>query len=192
MQVPSIPSDKRTSTPTLSRRGFITACAAAASSLIIPGAYAGIRPQGERQLSLHHLHTGERSRITYWADGGYLKEGLKEINHLLRDHRTGDRHRMDPALLDLLHAVQQKIGCSGEFHVISGYRSPKTNRMLHNKSSGVAKRSLHMDGKAIDIRLSGCDIKQLHRAAKSLKVGGVGLYTGSNFVHVDTGRVRYW
>lgn len=190
MSVPSCKSRKHT--PTLTRRGFISACAAVASSLVVPGAYAGIRPHGERQLALHHLHTGERSRITYWADGEYLKEGLKEVSHLLRDHRTGDRYRMDPKLLDLLHAVQQKIGCRGEFHVISGYRSPKTNRMLRNNSGGVARRSLHMDGKAIDIRLTDCDIRQLHRAARSLQAGGVGLYTRSNFVHVDTGRVRHW
>jgi len=110
----------------------------------------------------------------------------------LRDHRTGDHHSMDPALFDLLHQVQARLECRGEFQIISGYRSPKTNKMLRRNSSGVAKRSMHMDGKALDIRLEGCDLKQLHRAAKSLKAGGVGLYTRSNFVHVDTGRVRYW
>lgn len=179
-------------TPTLSRRGFIRGCAAAAAAIVVPHAFANTRQASERVLALHHLHTGERRRITYWADGAYIGEGLKEINHLLRDHRTGDQHQMDPGLLDLLHQVQERVGCHGEFHIISGYRSPKTNRMLRKNSSGVARHSLHMDGKALDIRLSGCDIKQLHRAAKSLKAGGVGLYTRSNFVHVDTGRVRYW
>ncbi len=179
-------------TPTLSRRGFLTGCAAAAATLAMPNAFANISKQPERTLALHHLHTGERNRITYWADGSYIRDGLKEINYLLRDHRTGDRHKMDPQLFDLLYTVQERIGCRGEFHIISGYRSPKTNNMLRKNSSGVAKHSLHMDGKALDIRLSGCDIKQLHRAAKSLQAGGVGLYTQSNFVHVDTGRVRYW
>lgn len=179
-------------TPTLSRRGFLSSCAAAAAVLVVPNAFANIAKKPERVLALHHLHTGERTKVTYWADGEYIRDGLKEINHLLRDHRTGDQHKMDPRLFDLLHQVQARIGCRGEFHIISGYRSPKTNRMLRQNSNGVAKRSLHMDGKALDIRLSGCDIKQLHRAAKSLKAGGVGLYTQSNFVHVDTGRVRYW
>lgn len=179
-------------TPILSRRGFISGCAAAAAMLVVPNALASLNRSPERTLSLHHLHTGERSRVTYWADGAYIREGLREINHLLRDHRTGDQHKMDPQLFDLLYQVQDRIGCRGEFHIISGYRSPKTNRMLRQNSNGVAKRSLHMEGKALDIRLAGCDIKQLHRAAKSVKVGGVGLYTASDFVHVDTGRVRYW
>lgn len=179
-------------TPTLSRRGFLSGCAAAAAVLVVPNAFANITKKPERVLALHHLHTGERTKVTYWADGEYIRDGLKEINHLLRDHRTGDQHKMDPRLFDLLHQIQTRIGCRGEFHIISGYRSPKTNRKLRQNSNGVAKRSLHMDGKALDIRLSGCDIKQLHRAAKSLKAGGVGLYTQSNFVHVDTGRVRYW
>lgn len=182
----------RQQTPTLSRRGFLSGCAAAASVLVVPNAFANIDKTPERALALHHLHTGERARITYWADGEYLRDGLAEINHLLRDHRTGDQHKMDPRLFDLLYQTQARLDCRGEFHIISGYRSPKTNRMLRQNSRGVAKRSLHMDGKALDIRLSGCDIKQLHRAAKSLKAGGVGLYSQSNFVHVDTGRVRYW
>lgn len=179
-------------TPTLSRRGFITGCAAAAAAMVAPTAFANIKQSPERVLALHHLHTGERKRVTYWAEGSYIQDGLKEINHLLRDHRTGDQHSMDPALFDLLHQVQARLECRGEFQIISGYRSPKTNKMLRQNSSGVAKRSMHMDGKALDIRLAGCELKQLHRAAKSLKAGGVGLYTRSNFVHVDTGRVRYW
>lgn len=182
----------RHETPTLSRRGFIRSCAAAAAVVMVPNAFANIDRTPERRLALHHLHTGERMRVTYWADGEYIRDGLREINHLLRDHRTGDQHQMDPRLFDLLYAVQKRVDCRGEFHIISGYRSPKTNRALRQNSNGVAKRSLHMEGKALDIRLAGCEIKQLHRAAKSVKAGGVGLYTASNFVHVDTGRVRYW
>ncbi|WP_428607436.1 YcbK family protein [Sedimenticola sp.] len=184
--------NKEHRTPTLSRRGFLRGCAAAAATFVLPDAFASINKHPERRLTLHHLHTGERSRITYWADGSYDRQGLKEINHLLRDHRTGDQHTMDPHLFDLLYSIQDRIGCRGEFQIISGYRSPKTNRMLRKNSSGVAKHSLHMDGKALDIRLAGCDLKHLHRVAKSLKAGGVGLYAQSNFVHVDTGRVRYW
>jgi uncharacterized protein YcbK (DUF882 family) len=121
-----------------------------------------------------------------------LKESLREINHLLRDHRTGDTVQMDRELLDLLYSLQHKVESKKEFQVISGYRSPKTNAMLRSKSSGVAKKSLHMQGKAIDIRLPGTSLKNLRKAAVALKSGGVGYYPNSNFVHVDTGRVRYW
>ena len=99
---------------------------------------------------------------------------------------------MDPKLLDLLHQLQAKVEHQGEFHIISGYRYPVTNKMLNKKSSGVAKRSYHMLGKAIDVRLPGFDTKQLRKAALSLKGGGVGYYASSNFVHLDVGRVRYW
>ena len=110
----------------------------------------------------------------------------------MRDHRAGLASPMDPKLLDLLHQLQTKVGHQGEFHVISGYRSPATNEMLNKRSSGVAKRSYHMLGKAIDVRMPGFDSKQLHKAAISLKGGGVGYYSSSNFVHLDVGRVRYW
>jgi len=111
---------------------------------------------------------------------------------LLRDHRADASSAMDPKLLDLLHQLQTKVEHQGEFHVISGYRSPATNEMLSKHSSGVAKRSYHMLGQAIDVRLPGFDTRQLHKAAKSLKGGGVGYYASSDFVHLDVGRVRYW
>ena len=146
----------------------------------------------ERRLTLHNLHTGERISQPYWMQGNYLPDSLAEINSVLRDHRSGEVYPIDPGLLDLLSALQNQIGPGKGYEVISGYRSPATNAKLQSRSSGVAKRSLHMQGKAIDIRMPGTQLAQLHRAAKNMKAGGVGLYTGSNFIHVDTGRVRYW
>ena len=176
----------------LSRRHFLIGCTALAGNLLVPSAYASIARKPERRLTLVNLHTGERARITYWAQGSYVKESLREINHLLRDHRTGDTVQMDRELLDLLYSLQQKVESKKEFQVISGYRSPKTNAMLRTKSSAVAKRSLHMQGRAIDIRLPGTSLKHLRKAAIALKSGGVGYYPKSNFIHVDTGKVRYW
>lgn len=146
----------------------------------------------ERSLSLHNLHTGERVNTPYWMGGDYLPDSLSTINTVLRDHRSGEVYPIDPGLLDLLSALQQSVGSQREFEVISGYRSPATNAMLNKASNGVAKRSLHMQGKAIDIRLAGTPLATLHAAAREMKAGGVGLYTRSNFIHVDTGRVRFW
>jgi len=146
----------------------------------------------ERRLSLHNLHTGERLDQPYWLRGEYLSETLDAINTVLRDHRSGEVYPIDPALLDLLFALRQRLGSNRGYDVISGYRSPVTNARLHAASNGVATRSLHMQGKAIDIRLPGIPLLQLHRAARAMQSGGVGLYTASDFIHVDTGRVRYW
>jgi uncharacterized protein YcbK (DUF882 family) len=146
----------------------------------------------ERSVSLYNLHTGERVNQPYWMQGSYLPDSLSAINTVLRDHRSGEVYPIDPGLLDLLSALQQRVGSQRGYEVISGYRSPATNAMLHNASNGVATRSLHMLGQAIDIRLPGTRLATLHGAAKQMKSGGVGLYTASDFVHVDTGRVRYW
>lgn len=154
--------------------------------------WAALVPAESRSLAFHHTHTGERERITYWRDGQYLAEGLHALDHLLRDHRTGESMRMDRRLLDLLYQLQQRVGAVNEFEIISAYRSPKTNEMLRRKSGGVAKRSLHMQGRAIDIRLCDCDLKRLRDQAIGMKAGGVGYYPKSNFIHVDTGRIRYW
>jgi uncharacterized protein YcbK (DUF882 family) len=129
---------------------------------------------------------------TYWADGSYQQQGLAEIYNLLRDFRTGVVNPIDTQLLDVLHNLALKLDANKPFHVISGYRSPKTNAMLAKNSSGVARHSLHMDGLAVDIRLPGRDLSSLHRAALSMKAGGVGYYPVSDFVHVDVGRVRQW
>jgi uncharacterized protein YcbK (DUF882 family) len=176
----------------LSRRRFLHGCAAFAGCLVSPNLLASLTTQPERGLAFRHLHTGECDRIIYWSDGDYLPEGLSQINHLLRDHRSGEKAEMDRQLLDLLFNLQQRLETNREFQIISAYRSPKTNQKLRSNSKGVAKRSLHMQGKAMDIRLPGTDLKSLRKAVMALKAGGVGYYPKSNFLHVDTGRVRYW
>ncbi len=147
---------------------------------------------GERKLKLRNLHTGEKLKATYWEDGKYISETMRDLAVLLRDHRTGDKHRIDAGLMDILYDLQLRIGSKKEFHVISGYRSPKTNKMLGLRSNGVAKKSLHMRGRAIDIRLPGTDLHNLRKAALSMRAGGVGYYPQANFLHVDTGRFRTW
>ena len=181
------------SEPALTRRGFLKLGAAALVAASIPGkALADIAATPERTLSFYHLHTGEQLNATYWADGSYQQQGLAEIYNLLRDFRTGVVNPIDTQLLDLLHSLALKLDANKPFHVISGYRSPKTNAMLAKHSTGVAKHSLHMDGLAVDIRLPGRSLSSLHRAALSMKAGGVGYYPVSDFVHVDVGRVRRW
>jgi uncharacterized protein YcbK (DUF882 family) len=150
---------------------------------------AAIEP---RSVSFHNLHTGESLDAVYWDQGRYVPDALQAVNKVLRDYRTGDEHFMDPRLLDLLNAVHGKVEARTPFQVISGYRSPKTNAMLHAHSDGVAKGSLHMQGLAIDVRVEGVQLDQLHKAALDLGRGGVGLYPTSNFVHMDVGRVRHW
>lgn len=147
-----------------------------------------------RELGFVNLHTGERLRVAYWENGRYLDDALVAINRVLRDHRTNATHAMDTGLLDLLVRLQAAVGNTDSFEVISGYRAPASNEMLRNQSpnSGVAQASQHIQGKAIDIRLPGTDLLALHKAAVGLEGGGVGLYRGSNFIHVDTARVRYW
>lgn len=174
------------------RRRLLGGVAATAAALHLPVAQANIRPLNGRSLRFDHLHTGERLDTTYWAEGHYLDRSLADINHLLRDFRTGEVHPIDPRLLDLLHHLQKTARNERPFQIISGYRSPKTNAQLSAGSSGVARKSLHMQGKAMDIRLPGTSLQELHRIACEARVGGVGLYTRSNFIHVDTGRVRYW
>jgi len=176
----------------ISRRYFLAGGAAFAGSLIAPSVMASIGRQQVRQLAFRHLHTGECENITYWAEGEFLAGNLRKLNHLLRDHRTGESAQMDKNLFDLLYTLQASVGKPGEFQIISAYRSPKSNKMLRAKRSGVAKRSLHMQGKAMDIRLPGAELKTLRKAAVALKSGGVGYYPKSNFIHVDTGSVRYW
>ncbi|MDQ7247230.1 YcbK family protein [Dongia sedimenti] len=177
----------------LGRRRLLGAgLAAAAASLISPAAFASQGPSGERTLAFYNTHTDEKLKATYARGNAFDKGALKDINHILRDFRTGDVHPIDLQLLDLLAELHRKTGSKQPFQIISGYRSPKTNSMLNSESSGVAKRSMHLDGKAIDIRLADVKLRTLHETAVSLKRGGVGMYTASNFVHVDTGRVRYW
>jgi uncharacterized protein YcbK (DUF882 family) len=165
----------------------------ASSSLSIPVlAKTTAADPAERTLRLYNTHTGESVRSVFWAEGEFIQDGLKDINKVLRDHRNNQVAEMDPQLLLLLDQLNGKVGNNKELHIISGYRSPESNAKLHANSNGVAKHSMHMDGKAIDIRLPGNDLKMLHKAAMSLQGGGVGYYADSQFVHMDTGRVRYW
>ena len=174
------------------RRRFIQTVLGTTATLATPSLWASVHRAPERSLAFKNLHTGESLRATFWAEGRYLDDELKAVNRVLRDHRSGDVHPMDPKLLDLLYALQQSVAVNGSFHIISGYRSPASNQKLRSKSSGVARKSLHMQGKAVDIRLPGCQLRHLRAAALELKAGGVGYYAKSDFIHVDTGRVRRW
>jgi uncharacterized protein YcbK (DUF882 family) len=145
-----------------------------------------------RRVSFYNLHTGDRFSDAYWEQGDYVPDAMAAIRHVLRDFRTNDAHDIDPRLLDQLHQLNGLIGAAAPYQIISGYRSPATNAMLHANSDGVATHSLHMEGRAIDIRMAGVDLTRLHDAALSMHAGGVGFYPASDFVHVDTGRVRRW
>lgn len=145
-----------------------------------------------RRLALLNLHTGEALKATFWEAGAYVPDALAAIDKVLRDHRTGDVHPIAPALLDLLALLGQKVSAAGAVQVISGYRSPHSNAALRKASAGVASRSLHMDGKAMDIRIPGVPLPGLRDAAWALQGGGVGYYPGSDFVHIDVGRPRRW
>lgn len=146
----------------------------------------------ERSLSFLHTHTGERLEAEYCSGGQYQPECLTQVNHFLRDFRTGAVHPIDPGVLDILFGLQVLADRSAVFEVISGYRSPATNEMLRRTSEGVAHHSMHLLGQAIDVRLEGFPTARLATLARSLGRGGVGFYPASDFVHVDTGRVRFW
>ena len=162
---------------------LLTACPMAASA----------QPaETERQLGFHNLHTGEQVSIPYWIQGEYLPESLAAINHVLRDHRTNQVAAIDTHLLDLLHRLNITLGTNQPFEVISGYRSPASNHLLFENTSGVARHSLHMEGKAIDVRIPGIPLADLQHGGLLLHGGGVGYYPASNFVHLDTGRPRAW
>lgn len=185
---------------TVSRRRFITMGLIGAAPIIIPGAaWARMRVKTShrtkqdvaRALSFYNLHTGERLRTTYWENGEYVPGALEEINYLLRDYRQDEVKPIDPTLLDLLVSLRDRLHSKANYEVISGYRSPITNAMLHAGTEGVSAHSLHMDGRAIDIRLPGRGLGLVRAAALTLARGGVGYYPG-RFVHVDTGRVRWW
>lgn len=148
----------------------------------------------EKHLSFYHTHTGKRLDIVYARSGEYVPSALDEINQFLFDFRTGDVVEMDPELLDLVYDVRQALGSDGTFQIVSAFRSPKTNEMLRVRSqnSGVAKNSQHVLGRAIDVRLEGVSTTELRDQALMMKRGGVGFYEASDFVHMDTGRVRRW
>lgn len=174
------------------RRAALRLGAAAFVAAAAGPALAGITGRPVRMLTLRNLHTEETVRATYWADGVWQVDGLRRINHVLRDFRTGEVMDIDPGLLDLMHRLAALAGTDRPFEVYSGYRSPRTNAQLADQNSGVARKSLHMQGKAVDLRLPGVKLSSLRRAAMSLQAGGVGYYPRSGFIHVDTGAVRFW
>jgi len=181
----------------INRRRFLHLGAAAATTatslLATRAAHAAVvSHQVPRSLELYNLHTGESVKTVYWANGKYVGHSLSQINHLMRDYRTDQTHIINPAVLDLLHALQARLGTRQPFQIVSGYRSPQTNAMLASSTDGVAAHSLHMAGKAVDIRIPGVSVAHLTKAALSLRAGGVGSYPQSDFVHVDVGPLRRW
>jgi len=179
------------STSVIGRRGVLAGAAAAVALAAVP-ALAAPRPPSRRALSLAHLHTGEKLDLIYWADGRYQPGALRRIEWLLRDFRTDEVHPIDPRLLDLLAAVRQRLRTRAPIQVISAYRSPLTNAMLASLSESVAPNSLHMAGRAIDVRLPGRPLWAVRQVATALRAGGVGYYPRSQFVHLDVGSVRHW
>lgn len=186
---------QQNSESSISRRRFLTLGSIAALAGILPrkvfGSPGGMS-QPERSLSFYNTHTGEQLRTVYWVQGNYLEEPLGEINFILRDYRTNEIKNIDTGLLDLLFTIRHELETQQPFHVISGYRSPDTNAFLRAHGTGIAEHSLHLVGKAIDIRTPGRELRLLQKTAVALKGGGVGYYPKSDFVHVDVGRVRYW
>lgn len=172
------------------KRRYFLGLALAAAATPLTALAAGPR---ERVLRLHHMHTDERLEVTYRIGDRYQPQALQRLNHFLRDFRTNDTMVMDPRLFDFLHDVSARLGDPGaRFEVLSAYRSPATNSMLRKTSSGVAKNSLHLTGQAIDIRLPGVTSRLVRDTAIGLNRGGVGYYQRSDFVHLDTGKVRCW
>jgi uncharacterized protein YcbK (DUF882 family) len=174
----------------IGRRRFLQGAGAALALLPLGAAWA--RTPARRSLSFVHTHTGERLSTVYFQDGQYRVSELERINQLLRDFRTGDVHSIDTGVLDILADLRELADHDEPYEVISGYRSPLTNAELRRHSSGVAEHSLHLQGRAIDVRLPGFQTPKLRELALAMGRGGVGFYPQSDFVHLDNGRVRYW
>jgi len=179
----------------LSRRNFLKGLACSSMMAlgmpdIVHAAFSGVKVH--KTLAFEHHHTGETLNITYYEQGRYVYGALEEISYFLRDYHNDEVHSVDPALLDQLHNVKLLLGVNTPFHVVSGYRSPQTNASLRRHSRGVARQSLHMEGRAIDIRMEGVSAKTIRDAGLALQSGGVGYYPSSNFVHLDTGDTRAW
>jgi uncharacterized protein YcbK (DUF882 family) len=187
---PSASTDIMPPKTDLARRRWLKSVGGSALALAPAWARAGAEPP--RRLRLDNLHTGEKLAVDYFDGGRYQPDALAEVDRFLRDFRSGEVGVIDPALLDLLHRLASTTGSRQPYAVISGYRSAATNEALRRHSSGVASGSLHMRGQAIDIRLADVPLATLREAARSLRLGGVGYYPASDFVHVDTGRVRIW
>jgi uncharacterized protein YcbK (DUF882 family) len=176
----------------LGRRRFLVGSLGAAAAAAGPWRHAAAAAPPAHRLEFYHIHTAEKLAITYREHGALIPDALLEINRYLRDFRSEQIHDIDVALLDALHDLYTTFDGRGNFEVISGYRSPRTNAALRHVTSGVAEHSLHIQGRAIDVRLTSAKTAALRDAAIALRVGGVGYYPESNFVHVDTGAVRTW
>ncbi|MDR0809365.1 MAG: DUF882 domain-containing protein [Gemmobacter sp.] len=179
----------------ITRRGLLGVFAATAvvAAPTYSNAFGLLRGAGDiRRIRMYSGRTGESLDTIYWVEGKYIKEVLKEINYFMRDWRTDDAVSMDARTLDIMAASHRLMDVSEPYMLLSGYRSPKTNAMLRSHSRGVARNSLHMKGQAADLRLKSRSVGQMARAAESCASGGVGRYSGSNFVHMDCGPVRHW
>lgn len=172
----------------MNRRHFLGLTLSAAA---MP-ALAGKRSRQPRILSFYHSHTGEEIEVAYRIGDYYQRDALQELNAFMRDFRTDDVAVLDPKLFDLLYDINRRLGYSRPVEILSAYRSPRTNAMLRRTSRRVAKNSLHMHGKAVDIRFPDISARRVRDSAVALRQGGVGYYSGSNFVHIDTGAFRYW
>ncbi|WP_424940028.1 YcbK family protein [Aliiroseovarius sp. S253] len=179
----------------ITRRGLLGAFAATAvtSAPMYANAAGFLRGGGDvRRLAMYSGRTGETINMIYWIEGKYIKDALKEINHFMRDWRTDTSIKIDTRNIDIMAAAHGLMDVREPYTMLSGYRSPKTNAMLRSRSRGVAKNSLHMKGQAADLRLKSRSVNQMFKAAVACNGGGVGKYSGSNFVHMDCGVVRSW
>jgi len=171
------------------RRGIGAAATVAAVAFIRPAPAISFAP---RSVSLYNTHTGEWVRTVYWADGHYIREAVRDINWVLRDHHSDEVRPMNAVLLDVVGMLRDRLESREPFLVISGYRSPTTNHMMAMRHDGVASNSFHIHGMALDMRCEGRDLSHVRSAAMSLRCGGVGYYPRSAFVPVDCGPVRCW
>ena len=179
----------------ISRRRLLSLGAMAAAVSCVPCPALALERTTQRfelTLDFYNMNTGESLRTVYWIKGKYLPLSLRDINYVLRDHHSDQVKPIDPPLLDLLYTLDKIVGLRDSFHVLSAYRSPATNAWLRAAHSGVAEHSMHIEGKAIDVRFFGNDLSMVRRLATDLQWGGVGYYPGSSFVHLDTGPVRTW
>ncbi len=175
------------------RRRFLMKTGLVTAGLILGPKLALASAKKDRLLMMTNPHTGEKIRTIYWTPReGYIRESLASVSHFMRDFRQNQVRDIDPALLDIIYAISVNIGTHRKFEVMSGYRSPKTNRMLRRRSRNVAKKSYHMKAKAMDFQVENISAQDLRRIALSLRKGGVGYYPGARYIHVDTGNVRTW
>jgi len=182
-------------TTTVTRRGILAAFAATAATAAptYTNAFGLLRGAGDiRRIRMSSPRTGERIDMIYWVEGEYIPESIREIEQFMRDWRTNDVHPIDARTIDIMAAAHNLLDVHEPYMLLSGYRSPKTNNMLRRRGNGVAKNSRHLRGEAADLRLTSRSVNQMYRAAMACKGGGVGRYSGSNFVHMDCGPVRSW